>query len=918
MGSRETKVELLRKTSAVVAYMAILTCIYLIERHSYLLFHSIVELFSVCVAGAIFMIVWNGRSFIQNNYMLFLGIAYLFVAGFDLLHMLAYSGMGVFAERGTNLATQLWIAGRYVESASLLLAPLFLKRRINHAVIMAVYALLSTLVLLSVFHWDIFPACFREETGLTLFKEVSEYIVIAILLVSLVALWQKRNWFESTVLTWVSWSIVLTMGSELLFTLYARPDGKVNMAGHFLKLISFFLIYKALIETGMRQPHTLLYRRLKQHEAELENAQKELEERVRQRTADLSHVVESLKEEVDERMRAEEAYRDSERKHRRLVEQIPAVTYVAALDEVGSTIYVSPQAESILGFSPADFAHDPGIWARQIHPEDRERVLTKLAEARAVCSPFTSEYRFLTRDHRVVWLRDEAVIVEDEHGSPLYLQGVTYDVTKERLMQQELVEQGRTLEALFQHIILPLVILDRNFNFIRVNEAYAKACQRQISEFPGHNHFEFYPHEENQRIFQEVVRTKKAYQAVAKPFTFPDHAEWGVTYWDWTLVPILDDSDNVEFLVFSLKDVTVRRRAELALREKETLLRTVVSNAPVILFATDREGNVTVSEGRGLTAIGRKGGASVGSNVFDQYADHPDILENMRRSLAGEDVAAEVEVVPGRFFDVRYAPVRDEENRVVGVMGVAVDVTEAKENREKVIAHQERLRALTAQLLTVEDQERRKIGIALHDSVGQILAFLKIELGTMQRQELPEEAAHSLAHVREQVEEAIKQTRSLTFDISPPELYTLGLESALEELAQRFGKEKHLGCYVHAKGDLPDMDSHVKSLLYRSVRELLVNAAKHARASTVEIDLDRSNDSIHIAVRDDGTGFDTAVLDRSTPGTTAGFGLFSVKERLEYIGGTFEIHSSPGNGTRVALVAPLQTHFVPPDRSEDR
>ena len=102
-------------------------------------------------------------------------------------------------------------------------------------------------------------------------------------------------------------------------------------------------------------------------------------------------------------------------------------------------------------------------------------------------------------------------------------------------------------------------MLDRDFNFIRVNEAYAKACQREVEEFPGHNHFEFYP-SDAQTIFEEVRRSKEPITIEARAFEFPDHPEWGVTYWDWSLTPLLDESGEVEALVFSLQDVTARVR----------------------------------------------------------------------------------------------------------------------------------------------------------------------------------------------------------------------------------------------------------------------------------------------------------------------------------------------------------------------
>jgi PAS domain S-box-containing protein len=141
---------------------------------------------------------------------------------------------------------------------------------------------------------------------------------------------------------------------------------------------------------------------------------------------------------------------------------------------------------------------------------------------------------------------------------------MTSGVAKEGSRQMErriaLQEQSRILEAFYTHTMTPLVFLDRDFNFIRVNKAYARSCGRDVTDFPGHNHFEFFPHEENEAIFRDVVRTKIPYHADARPFSFPDHPEWGVTYWAWSIVPLCDSDGEVEFLVFSLEDVTQRQK----------------------------------------------------------------------------------------------------------------------------------------------------------------------------------------------------------------------------------------------------------------------------------------------------------------------------------------------------------------------
>lgn len=876
------QVERLKKILIICSYLSILVGLYVVRLHSYLLFHSIVEIFSVCVAFAIFMVVWNSRRFMQNDYLLFIGIAHLFIGGLDLLHMLAYTGMGIFQGYGTDLPTQLWISARYMESLSLLVAPFFFIRRLHVNYVIAVYALLFSILILSIFYWGAFPTCFSEETGLTMFKEVSEFVIIGILFVSLLLLLRKRDKFESKVLKLISWSIGITMLSELMFTMYTGPYEAANMVGHFLKLISFYLIYKALIEIGLKEPYNLLFRELKLSEQELQTARDELEERVQQRTAELAQ---------------------SEERFRRMAETIPDVFWMSTLG-IEKILYVSPAYKKIWGRSLESLYESPKSFIDAVHSEDFDRVTAALGDHAK--GYWNLEYRIKQPDGSIRWILDRGYPVRDKERNVCFMAGVATDITQLKLAEEMLLDSSRKMDAFFEHTVTPLVFLDKEFNFIRVNEAYAKACQRDISEFVGHNHFQLYPHEENQRIFEQVVKTKTPYQAAAKPFSFPDHPEWGITYWDWTLVPILDNAEKVEFLVFSLKDVTEQVQAERALREKEQHLRTIVSNAPVVLFATDVQGTITVSEGKGLEVLGQKSGESVGKSVFERYRSYPEIVENIRRALRGESFATEVELTHGIVFDTRYSPIRDEKDNVCGVLGTSIDITERKQAEKRILADQERLRALTAELLMVEERERRKIALELHDSIGQILAFLKIELGDLQRSGLSKESTHTIRHIREQVEQAIKQTRTLTFEMSPPELYTLGLEPALDELAQRFTEARNLKCSVEQSGQPKPLTDHTNILLYRSVRELLINAAKHAQAKVVRINLCWSNDKIEITVEDDGTGFDPARLDRTQANHPRGFGLFSIRERLTHFGGSLDIQSGGGKGTRITLLVPLE------------
>ncbi|MDD4858761.1 MAG: MASE3 domain-containing protein [Dehalococcoidales bacterium] len=243
-----------------------LAAFYMLSRVNYLLFHSLAEVFSVAIAWGVFVFAWNSRRLLDNGYLLFIGIAYLFIGGMDFIHTLAFRGMGVFsADYGTNLATQLWITTRYLQAISLLAAPLFIRRKLNLTPVMLAYTLAVAVLLASIFG-GYFPRAFIEGVGLTPFKIISEYIISFILLGAIWLTVRNRGAFGQNVAKYLVTAMVITIVSEMAFTLYADAYGIAGMLGHLLKIISFGLIYQAFIVTGLTRPSELVYNRLSQSE----------------------------------------------------------------------------------------------------------------------------------------------------------------------------------------------------------------------------------------------------------------------------------------------------------------------------------------------------------------------------------------------------------------------------------------------------------------------------------------------------------------------------------------------------------------------------------------------------------------------------------------------------------------------------
>ncbi|CCK78681.1 two component system hybrid sensor protein [Desulfobacula toluolica Tol2] len=243
-----------------------LSVISLTGLHNYLLFHCLTELFSIVISCGIFMIIWNSKTFFKNNYIILLGIACLFSGSIDMLHMLSYKGMEVFKESETNLPTQLWIAARYIESLTLLMAPLLMTKELKISQIFYSYFFLTALLLASIFYWNIFPDCFVDGIGMTHFKKTSEYIIVLILIGSIYLLFQKRHAFDPSVYILINISIALKIAAELAFTAYINVYDFSNMLGHIFKIISFYLIYRALIHTGLVEPYRLMFKEISEKE----------------------------------------------------------------------------------------------------------------------------------------------------------------------------------------------------------------------------------------------------------------------------------------------------------------------------------------------------------------------------------------------------------------------------------------------------------------------------------------------------------------------------------------------------------------------------------------------------------------------------------------------------------------------------
>ena len=442
----------------IIYWAVIIGLLHVVSLSNNLLFHTLIELFSVIIAYIIFLVVWESKTFLENRYLLLIGISYFFIGTLDLLHALSYERMGFFSWSGMNLPAQLWIASRYLESVSFLIAPLLLSnsRLLNLKTdispvekarfaweLFIVYSGITFVLFLSIFVLRNFPDSYIEGRGLTYFLIISEYVISLILVCSLVLLYLKRDRFENHVFRLLTASIVLTIISEIIFARFTYVDDFSFVTGHYFKLLSFYFVYRAVVSTGFSEPCSILFRELKQNEEALRRKTFFLQD-------DQGRIYRMLGVQTEE---SEDAFstcnaRINEKTYSSLVKDIEGLIGFRFDDSKG-TVFIDGDVEEITGYSTEDFLSHRVKWADLVLPEDQYLIFERIN--RSVSNPdhsIETEYRIKRKNGEIRWIREFLQKFPEESKNSRQFQGFIHDITGRKKAEAALqkIEEVRIKE----------------------------------------------------------------------------------------------------------------------------------------------------------------------------------------------------------------------------------------------------------------------------------------------------------------------------------------------------------------------------------------------------------------------------------------------------------------------------------------
>lgn len=504
---------------------------------------------------------------------------------------------------------------------------------------------------------------------------------------------------------------------------------------------------------------------------------------------------------------------------------------------------------------------------------------------------------------------------------------------------RDLLEQR---EAILAGVQDPFVLLDNNFRFIYANEKALEVRRHPLEELLGRVKWEVFPELVGSPYYQAVVEAAEKKEMRRVEYRDPVSGRW----YECRIYP------SRAGLSMIASDITERRDAEEALRRSEERFRLIVESAvEYAIFSMDRDLRITSWNAGAERLLGYSEDEILGKPLAIIYTD-----EDREKDLPGREAGrARTE---GQGDDERWhlrkdgskfwasgqvSPMMDENGEVIGYVKILRDYTGRKraetwlralnetlekrvEERTAEAEHRAtQLQMLAGQLTEVEEHERRRLAEMLHDHLQQILVAAKMQVGMLAQNRNEGQLAEGLQRVDSLLERSIEASRSLTVELSPPILYDAGLGPALLWLARRMFENHGLEVSVEGEEDSGPELENLRAFLFQAVRELLFNIVKHAGVNQAYVKLARINGDTEVCVRDEGVGFDHNP-SHAFQSKDAGFGLFSIAERVGLLGGSMKIEAAPGKGTNVCVRV---RHHAPsltarergirkPDRTETR
>jgi PAS domain S-box-containing protein len=641
---------------------------------------------------------------------------------------------------------------------------------------------------------------------------------------------------------------------------------------------------------------------------------------------------------VSERKRIEQALRESERKYRELVQKSNSV--ILRMDLHGNITFFNKFAQNFFGFTEKEIIGKNVVGTIVPERESTGRDLEFMIKDIGV---HPEKYKVNVNENmrsngEKVWLSWTNNIVVDEEGQKKELLCFGNDITKLRHAEENLQETRDFLDNIIESSLDSIVITDTKGIIRRVNRAFLEliGCEDE-GQVNGKHIMEFAPRErgiyksttgEKIEIGDDFFKNTNEWMSALRTEGKINTLETFHINADKAVIPVEDtvsyiyNKDGVRLgTVGIIRDITERKQTSRLLQQQKHDLEERFKELACLFSVSKLCQDISIKQNNLLQRLAES--IPLGwqyqeiTCVRIIFGDQEFISKGFRETpwrqsadilISGEkNGSVEVFCLEARPESYKGPFLQEEENLLEAIAGEIGNAIMIRQAQDKIGSYQNQLRSLSLQLTLIEERERRKFATFIHDQIGQALFSAKIQLEALEQAVPHEDGQKSVNKITSLLEQVIKDSRDLTFEVGAPILYQLGIEAALRGLVEKANKSGEVSATFSSDEIIKSLDEDMSIFLFRAVQELLNNIVKHAQAHNVEVSIFSKGGQTCVSVKDDGIGFTYSEPDQFMAEDYR-FGLFSIKERLVHFGGQLLVEAGLGQGTCVTLIVPQKNN----------
>ncbi len=559
--------------------------------------------------------------------------------------------------------------------------------------------------------------------------------------------------------------------------------------------------------------------------------------------------------------------------------------------------------------------------ALNFYPEESKDILQKaMKESIAQNKKYDLELKFQNAQKEEFWINTIGFPVTNEENEVIGLRGVIQDITDRKLSSEKIskalkkVEQSEFLMNESGRIA-KIGAWDFDIATQRVlwsNQVF-KIYGLPIGEIPTFekalSHYIDGSRELLEDALEYSIKNNKKFDLELRFQNAQNQKFWvnSIGY------PTTNDKGEVIGLRGVIQDITEQKLTRAKVAKSQEMQSLLANHTSDIICLQEEDGTFRYITPSIKNILGYNQSEFIGKTFFkivheEDIDELKDTLKNKILKDKNKDAYTfRVRHKKGHYIWIEFltSPVY-KNNEISYFVTSARDITQWIVAKERIQKYQTSLQKLTSEITLIEEKQKREIASNIHDHLSQSLVISKMKINQLKKDSTLDGINNDLKFIEDHISEALENSRKITFELSPPVLYQLGIIEAVGWLLDDLESKHKIKFKLNTKSTNFNLDEIKSIILYRSIQEVLTNAIKYANASLITINIHRNTDQVEINIIDDGLGFDTSTLNNShTNNTGSGFGLFAVQERIRNVEGTFTITSEINKGTSVKILIPL-------------